>query len=356
MKKFSSFVALALLCTMFTACSNLKMNRPAAEPSGTTADKPSGDASGESDKKKSDGANIEALEEAMEVGKYNAYVGLNNFMTGRLDQVLTDYFDKFGDEEQPVIDKNFSFTMLSISSSDAKALETQFGFADKAPAFPAIDPVVVRLKPAMNDLTAILSEAREYYKTKGYVDDHFAKAKEMHPKIVKAADAYYAVADEYLKAMAGMGAQRKKESLKKFQENDEQIRYGALKFLVDAQALSAEMEEQGVTAKNILDLDMEKFRAKYDPLVDDLKNLTQHAQDEKRLKKEKIESYNLNSYIEEAQKVKVAASDIIERVNKKREVDEFHLKNRFFTENQDGTPEKFEMTLRDAIQKYNRLK
>ncbi|WP_088833592.1 YiiG family protein [Paenibacillus tyrfis] len=357
MKKFSSFVALALLCTMFTACSNLKINRPAAEPSGTTADKPSGgEASGESGTKKSDGANIEALEEAMEIGKYNAYVQLNNYMTGRLDQALNRYVDKLGDGEQPIIEKHFSFTMLSISANDKNNLNKQFGFAEKTPAFPAVDPAVVKLKPVMDDLIAVLSEAHDYYETKGYVDDNFAKCKELHPKIIKARDAYYAAADEFLKAMAGMGAERRQQSLKKFQDNDEQVRYNALKFLADAEALSVEMEEQGVTAKNILDLDMGKFKAKYDVLVEDLKNLTQQSQDDARVQKERLRSDYLKRYVDEAKEVKVAASEIIERVNKKSKVDDFDLSNRFFLENRDGTPEKFNKKLQGAIGKYNDMK
>lgn len=357
MKKLTSFVAFALLCTMFTACSNLKLNRPAAEPSGTTADKPSGgEASGESSPKKNDEAKNKAMEEAKEVEKYNAYVQLNNYMTGRLDQVLNRYFERLGDGEQPIIEKHFSFTMLSISASDKSALDKQFGFADKTPAFPAVDPAVVKLKPVMNDLIAILSEAHDYYETKGYVDDNFVKSKELHTKIVKATDAYYAAGDEFLTAMANMGAERRKESLKKYQDNDEQLRYSALKFLIDAEALSAEMEEQGVTAKNILDLDMGKYKAKYDVLVEDLNNLTQHSQDDTRVKKEGFDSHYLKRYVDEAKKVKVTASEIIERVNKKSKVDDFHLKNRFFTENQDGTPEKFSKTLRGAIENYNRMK
>ncbi|WP_010500140.1 YiiG family protein [Paenibacillus elgii] len=357
MKKFSSFVALALLCTMFTACSNLKMNRPAAEPNGTTADKTSGStASGESGKNKNDSANIEALEETMEIEKYNAYVQLNNYMTGRLDQVLTRYFEKLGDGEQPIIGKHFSFTMLSISANDKSALNKQFGYAEKTPAFPTVDPAVVKLKPVMNELVAILSEAHDYYETKGYVDDNFAKSKELHTKIVKAVDGYYAASGEFLKAMASMGAERRQQNLKKYQDNDEQIRYNALKFLIDAEALSAEMEEQGVTAKNILDLDMGKFKPKYDVLVEDLKNLTQLSQDEKWAKKERLRSDLVEDYVDEAKEVKVAASEIIERVNKKREVDELDLSNRFFLENRDGTPEQFNMKLRDAIKEYNRLK
>ncbi len=357
MKKLSSFIALALLCTMFTACSNLKVNRPAAEPSGTNAGNPSGgEASGESGPKSDDKQKNKAMEEAKEVEKYNAYVQLNNFMTGRLDQVLNRYFEKLGDGEQPIIEKHFGFTMLSISASDKTALNKQFGYAEKTPAFPAVDPVVMKLKPVMNDLIAILSEADDYYETKGYVDDNFAKSKELHTKIVKATDAYYAVGDEFLTAMAEMGTERRKEDLKKYQDNDEQIRYSALKFLIDAEALSAETDEQGITARNILDLDMGKFKAKYDVLVEDLNLLTQHSQDESRLKKEGFDSHYLKRYVDEAKKVKVAASEIIERVNRKSKVDDFHLKNRFFTENQDGTPEKFSKTLRGAIENYNRLK
>ncbi|MFB6365689.1 YiiG family protein [Paenibacillus elgii] len=347
MKKLNSFIALALVCSMFTGCSNLKWNRPAAVPSGATAS-----GSGESGSNKNDGANSEA----MEVEKYNAYVQLNNYMTGRFDQVLNDYFEKLGDDEQPIIGKNFSFTMLSVSASDKTNLNNQFGFAEKTPAFSAVDPTVVKLKPVMNDLIAILSEAHDYYETKGYVDDNFAKCKELHTKIVKSKDAYYAAANEFLKAMTSLGAEQRQQSLKKYQEQDEQIRYSALKFLVDAEALSAEMEEQGVTAANILDLNMDKYKAKYDVLVEDFKNLSQQAQDDSRVKKEELDSHSLKRYVDEAKKVKVAASEIIERVNKKEKVSDFDLKKRFFTENREGTPEKFSKTLSTAIDNYNRMK
>ncbi|WP_090673231.1 YiiG family protein [Paenibacillus tianmuensis] len=345
MKKLNSFIALALVCSMFTGCSNLKLNRPAEEPSGATA-------SGGAGSNKNDGANSEA----MEVEKYNAYVNLNNYMTSRFDQVLNDYFEKLGDGEQPIIEKNFSFTMLSITASNKTDLNNQFGFAEKTPAFSAVDPTVVKLKPVMNDLIVILSEAHDYYETKGYVDDNFAKSKELHTKIVKAKDAYYAAANEFLKAMTSLGAENRQKSLKKYQEQDEQIRYSALKFLADAEALSAEMEGQGVTAANILDLNMDKYKAKYDVLLEDFKNLSQHVQDDSRVKKEELDIHSLKRYVDEAKNVKVAASEIIERVNKKEKVSDFDLKNRFFVENREGTPEKFSKTLSTAIDNYNRMK
>lgn len=348
MKKLSRFILLALLSTMLISCSNLKPSSSTPAPSSTPESKTA--TATEQPK-----AESEQQIKKKELEKYNAYVGLNNVMMGRIQEVLIDYFEEVGMEAEPVIEKHFSYTMLSISSYNKSDVEKYLAYADQKPEFAQLDPSVVKLKPVINELISVLSEAHEYYEIKGYVDDKFAKSKELHTKIVNTYKTYETISNEFFDALEVMEEERTKAELKALQDADKMLRYSTIKTLLDAEEVAKEFETQGITAKNILELDLEKFKVKYNVLVEDLKALTEYSQDAARVKNEGFDSYNLESYVEKIKELKVAATNVIDRVNKKKKVDDFHLDSSFFTENQEGTPENFNKHLGEAINTYNKM-
>lgn len=293
--------------------------------------------------------------EAQELAKYNAYVDLNNAMTGRLQDVLNDYFEEFGYEAKPVIDKYFSATMLSLSESGEKTMQTAFAAAADKPSFGKLDAQVSLLEPLLTELLAALAEAHEYYEIKGYVDDQFAGSKTMHTRIVKAAAAYEEASGEFFSLLGKMGDERTRNSLQEYKDNGQDLNYTVMLFLLDAEGLATEMDDQGILADNILELDMAKFKAKYAVLTEDLKLLMEYAADETRVVSEGFSSHSLERYVDAAKKVKVSGAEIIERVNKKQRVEDFYLKSSFFRENQSGTPENFSKSLSELIAEYNQL-
>lgn len=350
-KKIRFLTALVLLCILVSACST---NKHDSSNAGQNGNNKAATTIAATETKEPQPSTAE--KEALEVEKYSAYIDLSNLMNGRLQDVLNDYFEEFGQESAPVIDKNFSATLLSISTYDEKTLQTAFDAAANEPKFEKLDKAMNQLKPALKELTAALADAHEYYEIKGYVDDKFAESKVLHTRILKAYKAYNKATQTFFPVIEAMADERNRKNLQQYKDNDELIKYSILTFTLDAQALAMEMDNQGITADNIVQLDMNKFKPKYKILTDDLKRLSQYADDETRVKAEGFRSGFLDSFVDAAKETKVSASNIIERVNSKRKVDNFDLRSSFFRENQEGTPENFSSQLRKMITEYNRMR
>ncbi|WP_426446268.1 YiiG family protein [Paenibacillus sp. S-38] len=329
MRKLSFFIAIIGLGAMLSACSAISSTADQAV-AGVTSD------------------------ESKKIEKYNAYVGLNNLMTGRINEVMDHYFEKFGVDQQPVIEKNLSFIMIGVAAAEREVIDKANGYTASQPAFANADPVVIQLTPVIKDLLSVLDDMKAYYDSKGYVDDDFAKGKQLHTKLVSANLAYGTVAKEYFTAMQKLGNEQRQAELQKLKDADQQIRYNALKFMIDAEATAIEMDEQGITAGNVLQLDMTKFKAKYDMMTEDLNALVTIAKDKKRIQTEGVNSFSIENYIHSATEAKAAASKIIERINKKQPVSDSDLNGQFLNTT-DGTPENFYYLLSKAVQRYNEM-
>ncbi|MNH94317.1 hypothetical protein D3C73_469340 [compost metagenome] len=329
MKKLSLIIAIIMLGAMLSACS-------ATTPAVNQA--VAGVTPGES----------------KQIEKYNAYVRLNNLMTGRINEVLVHYFEKFGVDKQPVIEKNVSFIMLGVADSEREVIDKANSYTTSQPAFADADPVVIKLTPAIKDLLSVLDDLKAYYDSKGYVDDGFTKGKQLHTRLVSANLAYETVARQYFTALQKLANEQRLAELQKLKDADQQIRYNALKFMIDAEAVAIEMDEQGITAGNVLKLDMKKFKAKYDNMTADMNALITIAKDKKRIQKEGINSFSIQNYVGSATEAKAAASKIIERINKKEPVSDSDLNGQFLNTT-DGTPENFNYMLSKAIERYNEI-
>lgn len=292
--------------------------------------------------------------ESQKIEKYNSYVMLNNLMTGRINEVLLHYFEKFGTEKKPVIEKNLSFIMLDVPASQREVIDQAQGYTTSKPAFASADSAVTQLTPVIKDLLAVLDEMKVYYDSKGYVDDDFAKGKQLHTKLINTNLAYEKAANAYFKALQKMDAEQRLVDLQNFKDSDQQIRYNALKFMIDAEATAIEMNEQGINASNVLELDMKKFKAKYDLMTADLNALVTLSKDQKQIEKEGMNSFSIENYVHSATEAKAAASKIIERINKKEPVSDSDLSGQFL-DTTDGTPENFNSLLSTAIERYNEI-
>ena len=292
--------------------------------------------------------------ESQKIEKYNSYVMLNNLMTGRINEVLLHYFEKFGTEKNPVIEKNLSFIMLDVPASQREVIDQAQGYTKSKPDFASADSAVTQLTPVIKDLLAVLDEMKVYYDSKGYVDDDFAKGKQLHTKLINTNLAYEKAAKAYFKALQKMDAEQRLVDLQNFKDSDQQIRYNALKFMIDAEATAIEMSEQGINASNVLELDMKKFKAKYDLMTADLNALVKLSKDQKQIQKEGMNSFSIENYVHSATEAKAAASKIIERINKKEPVSDSDLSGQFL-DTTDGTPENFNSLLSTAIERYNEI-
>jgi hypothetical protein len=292
-----------------------------------------------------------------EIYKYNAYIDLNNFIVKEFAETLEDYFDELGNDPEPSFKKNFSFRPRAISKYDKEKLEKAFVVAAQQPQYMSVDGALQELYPTMTELMNLLTEAHSYYELKNYVDDDYVKAKELHKKIVDCYKIYQPLAKKYCNALNVIAIEREKSSLENYKNNGQMLRYHCLRVLTRAEELQQELDDQQITAANILDIDVAKFMDKYNLLIEDVNEIMKYSKDEEQGKKEGITNFDpYKTYIGDIVQVKVAATQLKERVQNKKSFKTYQLRSKFFMESQDGAPEKFSRKLSDALRSYNRLK
>ncbi|MFB8376570.1 YiiG family protein [Paenibacillus taichungensis] len=295
----------------------------------------------------------EAGAEELKMNKYNAYIMLNNIITGRLNDVMEHYLKTFSSKPNIKFNEKHNYWVRSFVDRDETYIKKAFEFARQEPAFDSLDAAALNLEPSMNKLIGYVKEAHDYYDLKMYVDDQFEKGKQLHNQILSSYDEYEKATEVFILALSKMSEQHLKETMEQLKENDQLLRYSALQFISDANALTAEMEEQGINASNVLDIDMKKFKKIYDSLKSTMESLIQYSSDDTRVQSEGFSPNQLNMFMDNAKAVKVAASEIIERINEKNKVPDYKLRAEFALKHEKGTPEKYNAAVIAAINIYN---
>jgi len=255
----------------------------------------------------------------IDIEKYNSYITLSNYMTGWLDQALTIYFKEFGIEDEIKIDKNFDgFQTYPILQGHKDDVEKCIEYASKKPSFGPTDDSIKALCPKIKQLMDTLNEIQNYYSTKSFVDDDFAKGKELHKKLCTQYNEYVTLAETFFSEFAVITENKNKEDLENLKKSDHMIRYYAMSIVMRAKDIQTLFYEAEVYDTNILDANADKYKEKYDLLTADINNFIECSNDEKRMKREGLKGNafvgNLKGDVE---KLKVTATDIMEILKNK---------------------------------------
>lgn len=280
--------------------------------------------------------------------KYVAYIALDNFITGKLEESLDYYFEKFGDTDEVKVDKNSDLQNGIFLKFNKKELEENLKYASKNPSFNELDNCVKKLEPKLNELVDLLDEADSYYKLKSYMDDDFVKGKVLHKKIHLQYKEVKPLSKKFSSDFEIIFLKKSKKDLENFKKNDYMIRYYALSVILRAKDLEAELNNQGITSENVSDLDVDAFKEKYNLLVEDTNKFLNYSKDSDRIKKEKLdpnfEYANVFKY--RITDIKAAATDILIRLQKGN-------KNNISKE---GTPEYYTEKIKEAVSEYIKIK
>ncbi|WP_026342211.1 YiiG family protein [Paenibacillus fonticola] len=253
-----------------------------------------------------------SVEEEHANAKYSAYINLNNMMTGGMfDRMMETYIDEFGLDEEIYISDDFSeFTSAPVLDGLVNAVNTAVDRASGEPSYGDADASLILLGPTMLDLIDTMKEISTYYSAKTFVDDQFVKGKELHRQFIAQYEEYGPLADQFFDDFDLIAAQQKLKDLDKLKEQDLLIRYYALSVVMRAQDIEKAFFDAEIYDENILDYDLEEYRAMYDLLTDDLNQFMEYSKDDKRRKKEAWST--LPVLDSSMQGVKVTATDILQ--------------------------------------------
>lgn len=78
-----------------------------------------------------------------------------------------------------------------------------------------------------------------------------------------------------------------------------------------------------------------------------------YSKDEKQMEKEGYKDYRLSSFIHEADGFKASLASLVERIEAKKPISEFSLRDQFFLENETGSPENVVKSFNELVKAYN---
>ncbi|KAJ50596.1 hypothetical protein BD780_002714 [Clostridium tetanomorphum] len=286
--------------------------------------------------------------------KYNNYVTLSNYMTGWLDTALATYFNKFGIENEIIIKKGFDgFNGVPILDAHKNDLDKALEYASKKPSYGETDAKIKVLHPKMKELMNTLGEIQSYYKSKGFIDDKFAKGKELHKKVCAQYKEYDALAEKFFTSFDTITEQKKKEDLDKLKKNDMMIRYYAMSILNRAQDIEMSFYKAKINDNNILNYDVNKYKEKYDLLTEDINKFIEYSKDDERRKKEKIAI--IPTFSSDVKRVKVTATDIMEVLKTKDTTINSTTKGKVTTGGKNALLHEFSRIVSNMVDSYNNM-
>lgn len=291
-------------------------------------------------------------EEADDYTKYNAYIDVNNMMLDRLDFVIGSYFDDvdFQEEFTPYEE---DYWCNSLGDYYIEKIDEAYALVDEKPEYPGLDKAYKDLYPVMRELMEDLDAVHEYTDLKSYLDDDYAKGKELHASIWKNVNLYFFLSDTFYEEMNEVADEQRAIDLVAYKEAGYMAHYYSMKVLITAQEIQSAIYDQGVTDENIIELDIEALRPLYNQFVEEVETCLNYFNDKDQLAKE--EYYGITSIYTGALKdTKVSLTELFKRVEEQRPLSDIDWMTHESIP-RTGTIREFESELSDLIDEYNRL-
>ena len=286
-----------------------------------------------------------------EVQKYNYYIGVYNKLIN-FEKTVGSYFEKVGTEAQfkkPNVGVNANFyDVKSIITKLEKAIPAKPKMAELDKASENLLAVFKELKPLSEDMDS-------YYSGKDYTSDNYKKAQEFHTKLLEIIKKYDTAVLAFRTEMDKKIVEQREKEAKKLQKEGSFIAYNRMVILSVGEEVLNEINKQKLTGANVISGDAVKFKALQEKLINAVAEFNKYAKDEKQMEKEGFKDYKLRSFINEADRFKASLASLVERIETKKPISEFSLRDQFFLENETGSPENVIKSFNELVREYNSM-
>ena len=287
-----------------------------------------------------------------EVEKYNLYVGVHNELLS-FEKSAGDYFEDAGAEAQ--FQKPSG--SVSINLHQIPTLIQKIKKATEAkPKWDELDKSAEGLLPIFEELSPLAQDMKAYFDGKDYTSDNYKKAQEYHTKFLELIKKYEAAVVPFRTAMDKKVAEQRESEAKMYQKEGRMIAYNRMMIMNTAEEVLAEIRNQKLSGANVTSGDVSKFKALQEKLIKATNDYQTSIRDEKLIKmegKKATDTHSFERFLDEANDFKAALVSLIERIETKKAVDEHTLRNSFFLENEDGTPENIVKQFNELVGEYN---
>lgn len=136
------------------------------------------------------------------IGKTNAYVGLMNRTLRAIDS-WNRYKSWVNVKTGPTGKERIIYGLYSLYDVRGEIEKANLAISSE-PKLPALDASAKRYIDAYSNLAPIITQADGYYERKDYMSDKMAEGKELHAKMVPAAETFLVARREFEGEMAGI--------------------------------------------------------------------------------------------------------------------------------------------------------
>lgn len=296
--------------------------------------------------------------EGKEDEKYESYIVLNNFIIAELKESLDYYFGWFGFSENMKVDEKSNLFKGVFMNFDKEQIELSLKWHSKKPFLNGVDDNVKNLHAKLEKIIDLLDQVDTYFKLKGYVDDDFAKGKELHREIYLQYNEFKPLAEKFVNNFNKVLHEKRIKDLKYFKEQNSMIRYYALSCIIKAEELKDTFYKRGINSSNMHNLDMEEFKERYGFLVKDINKFLEYSEDEDRIKGEGLEDNSMDLDVLRSRIIdmKAATTDILVRAKQEKDIDNEQKTYKIHESSNRGTLKYYDEKIRDVVKYYVLIK
>lgn len=289
--------------------------------------------------------------EAADIDKYNSYINVNNFMVDRLELVINSYFDRVVFQEEFAL-VNTDYWCNSLGSSYMDDLDEAHEYALLDPKFEGLDATFEAMYPTLKEMMGAFDEVYEYSDLESFLDDDYAKAKELHAVIWRTYNEYVDLSDAFMAELDVMAEVRREESLQTYLDNDMPVHYSLLTMLMSAQDFQQNIFDQEGTDETLTELDLEQLQPLYDDFVAKVTDCMSYISDDDAIEKEGWYSGAFTMLEMNLKDAKVGATRLMQRIKDQEALQSYETSMASFHE---GTISYFNEKLGSLIDSYNNL-
>ncbi len=284
--------------------------------------------------------------------KLQAYIDCINGPATNIADSFTRYFEWIDDDKAGPTGKETSVYGLYEVRDTKPCLDGIAKAAELEPDDTELEAAAKAFADAVTTAAPLMTDAYKYYDEKNYADDKWAKGKELHPKLLAAAEAF-TKANVDIRAIVGArnDALQERDLGRIEAEMGKNLMWHQKKLMILAKKLvdTADVE---VAPEFKLDL------AKFEPMVDEFDKAVAAADEYAKAHKEEYDSVTMySSFLSDAEEYKKAAKEVLRRKRDNKAFTKDDLE-RFATgpaEWVEGSPAKLLSEFNELVSRSNSL-
>lgn len=211
------------------------------------------------------------------------------------------------------------------------------------------------LVPILEEMLPIVKEINVYYGNRKYTEDNYAKAQELHVKLIRATEKYNTEANAYKEIFENVARDVRDSKMKDFVKNKEFIDYNQFIFIRNSEELLREIKRQNLDASNFTNGNAGEFKILHDKMVKSLDVFRKNLKNKKQLKKEGFEKENFDAFITKASAFKSSSEVFIKKMEKKEKASHSASSDSYFAQTEEGTPENLLKIYNELVMERNKL-